>query len=176
MIYFTELINWPDWLIQSSNLHVKFESPSINEMFFLLFFQVNRPLTMKKDGIQTRNRKLSSKSKKAKGKMSCDVLKPIEDYPKFPSFSEPQIPSHYHHQQNDYGMSTHGASLHHPTHHSMAYSSPALCNPLYPSTPTHHVPVPCSLSLSSPATSMVGAMAWRTYPFRVSTELQRLVQ
>jgi len=31
------------------------------------FFQVNRPLTMKKEGIQTRNRKLSSKSKKKKG-------------------------------------------------------------------------------------------------------------
>lgn len=29
--------------------------------------QVNRPLTMKKEGIQTRNRKLSSKSKKKKG-------------------------------------------------------------------------------------------------------------
>lgn len=31
--------------------------------------QVNRPLTMKKEGIQTRNRKLSSKSKKKKGSM-----------------------------------------------------------------------------------------------------------
>lgn len=29
--------------------------------------QVNRPMTMKKEGIQTRNRKLSSKSKKKKG-------------------------------------------------------------------------------------------------------------
>lgn len=32
-----------------------------------LSLQVNRPLTMKKEGIQTRNRKLSSKSKKKKG-------------------------------------------------------------------------------------------------------------
>lgn len=32
-------------------------------------FQVNRPLTMKKDGIQTRNRKVSSKSRK--GKRNC---------------------------------------------------------------------------------------------------------
>ena len=29
-------------------------------------FQVNRPLSMKKDGIQTRNRKVSSKTKKSK--------------------------------------------------------------------------------------------------------------
>lgn len=32
----------------------------------LRLLQVNRPLTMKKEGIQTRNRKLSSKSKKKK--------------------------------------------------------------------------------------------------------------
>lgn len=32
----------------------------------LLFAQVNRPLTMKKEGIQTRNRKMSNKSKKNK--------------------------------------------------------------------------------------------------------------
>lgn len=34
---------------------------------------VNRPLTMKKEGIQTRNRKLSSKSKKKKGSMSSSA-------------------------------------------------------------------------------------------------------
>lgn len=127
---------------------------------------VNRPLTMKKDGIQTRNRKLSSKSKKSKGKgMSCDILKPIEDYPKFPSYGEPQIPNHYHHtpisSDSAYGMppSHHGASLHHPTHHSMAYSS-QLCNPLYQSTQSHHVPVPpCSMSLSTQGSNMIGAMA-----------------
>lgn len=122
---------------------------------------------MKKDGIQTRNRKLSSKSKKSKGKgMSCDILKPIEDYPKFPSYGEPQIPNHYHHtpisSDSAYGMppSHHGASLHHPTHHSMAYSS-QLCNPLYQSTQSHHVPVPpCSMSLSTQGSNMIGAMAW----------------
>lgn len=32
----------------------------------LAFLQVNRPLTMKKDGIQTRNRKVSNKNKKSK--------------------------------------------------------------------------------------------------------------
>lgn len=47
---------------------------------------VNRPLTMKKEGIQTRNRKLSSKSKKKKGGGSClslggvmsDMMKPLD--------------------------------------------------------------------------------------------------
>lgn len=33
-------------------------------MFILYCFQVNRPLTMKKEGIQTRNRKISTKLKK----------------------------------------------------------------------------------------------------------------
>ncbi|VDH95346.1 GATA-binding protein 2, partial [Mytilus galloprovincialis] len=40
---------------------------------------VSRPLTMKKDGIQTRNRKMSTKSKKnKKGMMMSDFLKPLE--------------------------------------------------------------------------------------------------
>lgn len=39
---------------------MKFTRPSS------LPFQVNRPLTMKKDGIQTRNRKVSNKNKKSK--------------------------------------------------------------------------------------------------------------
>lgn len=56
--------------------------------FFLFIdhLQVNRPLTMKKEGIQTRNRKLSSKSKKKKG--GClpmghlgDLMKPHDAKP-----------------------------------------------------------------------------------------------
>ncbi|GBN22326.1 hypothetical protein AVEN_52517-1 [Araneus ventricosus] len=40
---------------------------------------VNRPLTMKKEGIQTRNRKLSSKSKKKKGCLAIpECLKPLD--------------------------------------------------------------------------------------------------
>ncbi|XP_058481590.1 transcription factor GATA-3 isoform X5 [Solea solea] len=35
-------------------------------LYFKLHNQINRPLTMKKEGIQTRNRKMSSKSKKSK--------------------------------------------------------------------------------------------------------------
>jgi len=40
---------------------------------------VSRPMSMKKDGIQTRNRKLSSKSKKKKGMLGFpDMLKPLD--------------------------------------------------------------------------------------------------
>lgn len=48
--------------------------PSYNQIThtppFSLSTQVNRPLTMKKEGIQTRNRKMSNKSKK--NRRSCD--------------------------------------------------------------------------------------------------------
>lgn len=61
---------------------------------YAILVQVNRPLTMKKEGIQRRNRKLSSKSKKKKGGMgmggggACalalggvmgDMIKPLGD-------------------------------------------------------------------------------------------------
>lgn len=57
--------------------------------------QVNRPLTMKKEGIQTRNRKLSSKSKKKKGVGGClpigshlgDLMKPLDTKPFSGGFS-----------------------------------------------------------------------------------------
>ncbi|XP_074645512.1 transcription factor GATA-3-like [Tubulanus polymorphus] len=56
---------------------------------------VNRPLTMKKDGIQTRNRKMSTKSKKGKKGCMPDLLKPL-DKP-FGSFGPPNMsPMHSH--------------------------------------------------------------------------------
>merc|ERR1719245_1899998 len=39
---------------------------------------VPRPLTMKKDGIQTRNRKLSAKSKKKRGSVMMDFFSPFD--------------------------------------------------------------------------------------------------
>ncbi|XP_010899292.3 GATA-binding factor 1-A isoform X3 [Esox lucius] len=47
---------------------------------------VNRPLTMKKEGIQTRNRKVSSKTKKAKQNTGClgDGLVPYSDLSRLP--------------------------------------------------------------------------------------------
>ena len=48
-----------------------------NNFIYLMLFQVPRPLTMKKDGIQTRNRKLSAKSKKKRGSM-VDFFAPFD--------------------------------------------------------------------------------------------------
>ncbi|XP_066141291.1 GATA-binding factor C isoform X4 [Euwallacea fornicatus] len=56
---------------------------------------VNRPLTMKKEGIQTRNRKLSSKSKKKKSGAAClslggmmgDMMKPLDSKGGFGQFN-----------------------------------------------------------------------------------------
>ncbi|KAF7481056.1 trans-acting T-cell-specific transcription factor GATA-3 isoform X2 [Marmota monax] len=50
---------------------------------------INRPLTMKKEGIQTRNRKMSSKSKKCK-----KVHDTLEDFPKTSSFNPAALSRH----------------------------------------------------------------------------------
>ncbi len=46
-------------------------------MAVLLIFQVERPITMKKDGIQTRNRKLATRAKKRRAGMH-DFFKPFD--------------------------------------------------------------------------------------------------
>ncbi|OXB64342.1 hypothetical protein ASZ78_004975 [Callipepla squamata] len=55
----------------------------------LLIIRINRPLTMKKEGIQTRNRKMSSKSKKCK-----KVHDNLEDFPKSSSFNPAALSRH----------------------------------------------------------------------------------
>ncbi|XP_054164196.1 transcription factor GATA-3-like isoform X4 [Oppia nitens] len=75
---------------------------------------VNRPLTMKKEGIQTRNRKLSSKGKKKKGMISMsDCIKPFNDHNKFGGFG----PTH---GQLSSAMSSMSAmsAVNHYMHHS----------------------------------------------------------
>lgn len=52
-------------------------------------FQVDRPLTMKKEGIQTRNRKLTAKSKKRKSTPGYsfsfgDLMNPLDHNKSFP--------------------------------------------------------------------------------------------
>lgn len=50
-----------------TNVLMQFLIKGMTDLLFLSSFQqVNRPLTMKKEGIQTRNRKMSNKSKKSK--------------------------------------------------------------------------------------------------------------
>lgn len=61
------------------------KSPSLAYCFLYFSSQVNRPLTMKKDGIQTRNRKMSTKSKKGKKGMVAmsDFLRDSKPFPGF---------------------------------------------------------------------------------------------
>uniref|UniRef100_A0A8C9D581 GATA binding protein 3 n=2 Tax=Felidae TaxID=9681 RepID=A0A8C9D581_PANLE len=93
---------------------------------------INRPLTMKKEGIQTRNRKMSSKSKKCK--KAHDTL---EDFPKSSSF-------------NPAALSRHMSSLSHIS--PFSHSSHMLTTP----TPMHP---PSSLSFGPHhPSSMVTAM------------------
>ena len=76
-------------------------------------FQVNRPLTMKKDGIQTRNRKMTSKSKRKKtlsGSVMADLAahSPSLDFFKqsferqFAPFPQPQSFAPSLHPSNSY--------------------------------------------------------------------------
>lgn len=55
------------WYENLNNVLCKRDGPvAITKSLPSLSSQINRPLTMKKEGIQTRNRKMSSKSKKSK--------------------------------------------------------------------------------------------------------------
>ncbi|XP_071818152.1 GATA-binding factor 2-like isoform X2 [Apostichopus japonicus] len=129
---------------------------------------VNRPMTMKKDGIQTRNRKISTKSKKNKSKMTCyDSLKSFstDEIHKLSPFMEQPLPSPYFHHARgavgDYAMSNPVPSLHHSSHTSpMGYPPASICNTLYhPSPAQHHVSVQgTGLNLSSSGINMMGAL------------------
>nr|ABK32791.1 GATA transcription factor 123 [Platynereis dumerilii] len=145
---------------------------------------VNRPLTMKKDGIQTRNRKMSTKSKKKKGGAASmnDLLKPLGDKG-FPTFSPANLgpgmshmspymtggslgPSFMTHNSaamhNSHNMHSAAAGFgngfsfaHHPT--SMA-SSP-LSSSFSSSFPSQFSGIPSSGLNLTTNSSMVGAMA-----------------
>ncbi|XP_065333125.1 GATA-binding factor C-like isoform X4 [Cloeon dipterum] len=101
---------------------------------------VNRPLTMKKEGIQTRNRKLSSKSKKKKGGNGMgpgvmgpglglpDMMKPLDKsaFPGFGAAGNHLGPSMSHYM---YNSNMHASSMHHagsfapPPHHASMHMS-----------------------------------------------------
>ncbi|CAG0900220.1 unnamed protein product, partial [Darwinula stevensoni] len=102
-------------------------NPSISKIIPPLPFleKVNRPLTMKKEGIQTRNRKLSAKSKKKKNGLTFpDILKPLDGKGGFPGFGATGATTHgYPHASYMYGagaaagMAGMAAAAHHH-HHS----------------------------------------------------------
>ncbi|XP_063767388.1 endothelial transcription factor GATA-2a isoform X1 [Eleginops maclovinus] len=76
---------------------------------------VNRPLTMKKEGIQTRNRKMSSKSKRSKrtGDGFDELSKCMQD--KASHFGSPGLPSHMTHMGHLTTFSHSGHMLPTPT-------------------------------------------------------------
>ncbi|XP_078000716.1 GATA-binding factor 2-like isoform X2 [Glandiceps talaboti] len=122
---------------------------------------VNRPLTMKKDGIQTRNRKLSTKSKKNKNKgQGDDSMKGIDSMLKQPAFGAPHHHSPYHHQTSGMVKSEDFQVPGMSALHSYPSAASSMCTPLVPPPPAH-MAVPSSLSLCPPTSSMsmVGAMA-----------------
>jgi GATA-binding protein 2 len=100
------------------------QSCHANQHALFLCLQVNRPLTMRKDGIQTRNRKMSTKSKKkGKGGLSMDLLG--RDKP-FPNFASPNFnPAAMHHSMSPYmtgqGFGSMGAGGYLPHPHSAAH-------------------------------------------------------
>uniref|UniRef100_A0A8C4NG00 GATA binding protein 2 n=1 Tax=Eptatretus burgeri TaxID=7764 RepID=A0A8C4NG00_EPTBU len=122
---------------------------------------VNRPLTMKKEGIQTRNRKMSNKSKKSKKNMELSEVHEVM-YKSLAPAHHAHLVHHTHHTHHEKTSAFGAATLAPPTH-------------LTPSTmhghmahfggSTHVLPAPTpmhpssSLAFTSPhATGMITAM------------------
>ncbi|KAI5712427.1 hypothetical protein M8J75_008276 [Diaphorina citri] len=147
---------------------------------------VNRPLTMKKEGIQTRNRKLSSKSKKKKGSSSClalsgvmsDMIKPLDPSAggkggfgsSFSSAAHHLSPSalHSHHAMSHYMYQSNlqnNINIHHH-HHHQGFVAPGPPVPpvsmrpglTYGSEGMHHHPL-TGLGLGSTSNGMAN---WRS--------------
>ncbi|XP_071524515.1 GATA-binding factor C-like isoform X2 [Panulirus ornatus] len=111
---------------------------------------VNRPLTMKKEGIQTRNRKLSSKSKKKKGMLGFpDMLKPL-DKGGFTGFgtggSGFGSMSHYMYGGQMHGSSMAGGFMSAPPMHGMS----AMSGVGLGLSSASQIQIPSSLSLQPP--------------------------
>ncbi|XP_046742383.1 GATA-binding factor C-like isoform X2 [Diprion similis] len=137
---------------------------------------VNRPLTMKKEGIQTRNRKLSSKSKKKKaggclglGGVMGDMIKAgghldLDNKPFHSGFGSPMGTSQHHH-------SMHPAMQHYMYHTGVGvtgglhqgFAPPPAPPPIHPHSHSHshshHMASLQGLQLAATTNAMTG---WRT--------------
>ena len=82
-------------------------SPLFDFKFQKIIFkiQVSRPATMKKDGIQTRNRKISSKLKKMDS--LSDTLSGLPSHPDFQMPPFWNVPPSLHHQTAVHGQAGH---------------------------------------------------------------------
>lgn len=142
--------------------------------------QVNRPLTMKKEGIQTRNRKLSSKSKKKKGSgsSSClsltgvmtDIIKPLDPSlsgaskagfasgfggPTHHHISPSTLHSHHAMQHYMYQTYNHQSNLHHHHHHQSFVTPGPPGPPVAPAMHHHPMSSLSGLGLSASSNNMV---------------------
>ncbi|CAL4078966.1 unnamed protein product, partial [Meganyctiphanes norvegica] len=122
---------------------------------------VPRPMSMKKEGIQTRNRKLSSKSKKKKGMLGFpDMLKPFDKgFGGFGGSGFGSGMSHYMYGGQMHGgqMGSMGSFMSTPAMHGMSSALSGFGQGLSSSSQIQ-IPSASSLGLSS-SNSIVGAMA-----------------
>ncbi|KAH0550134.1 hypothetical protein KQX54_017670 [Cotesia glomerata] len=138
-------------------------------------FQVNRPLTMKKEGIQTRNRKLSSKSKKKK-QGSClglsgvmgDMIKAsghldLDNKPFHSGFGSPMATSQHHHTMHpavQHYMYHSGVGMAGGLHQGFAPPAPPPIHPhSHPHSHSHHMTSLQGLQLAATTNAMTG---WRS--------------
>ncbi|KAF7988125.1 hypothetical protein HCN44_007619 [Aphidius gifuensis] len=126
---------------------------------------VNRPLTMKKEGIQTRNRKLSSKSKKKKsggclglGGVMGDMIKAsshldMDNKPFHTGFGSPMGTTQHHHAMHpglQHYMYHPGVGVTGGLHQGFAPPAPPSIHPhSHPHSHSHHMSSLSSLQLAS---------------------------
>ncbi|KYM81430.1 Erythroid transcription factor [Atta colombica] len=141
----------------------------------LRLLQVNRPLTMKKEGIQTRNRKLSSKSKKKKaggclglGGVMGDMIKAsghldLDNKPFHSGFGSPMGTSQHHHTMHP--------AMQHYMYHTGVGVAGGLHQGFAPPAPPPIHPHSHSHSHSHHMTSLQGLQLAATTNAMVSTRL-----
>nr|XP_031830200.1 transcription factor GATA-3-like [Nomia melanderi] len=136
---------------------------------------VNRPLTMKKEGIQTRNRKLSSKSKKKKaggclglGGVMGDMIKAsghldLDNKPFHSSFGSPMSTSQHHHTMHpamQHYMYHTGVGVAGGLHQGFAPPAPPPIHPhSHSHSHSHHMTSLQGLQLAATTNAMTG---WRS--------------
>ncbi|XP_011638996.1 GATA-binding factor C-like [Pogonomyrmex barbatus] len=136
---------------------------------------VNRPLTMKKEGIQTRNRKLSSKSKKKKaggclglGGVMGDMIKAsghldLDNKPFHSGFGSPMGTSQHHHTMHpamQHYMYHTGVGVAGGLHQGFAPPAPPPIHPhSHSHSHSHHMTSLQGLQLAATTNAMTG---WRS--------------
>ncbi|XP_029049636.1 GATA-binding factor C-like isoform X2 [Osmia bicornis bicornis] len=136
---------------------------------------VNRPLTMKKEGIQTRNRKLSSKSKKKKaggclglGGVMGDMIKAsghldLDNKPFHSGFGSPMSTSQHHHTMHpamQHYMYHTGVGVAGGLHQGFAPPAPPPIHPhSHSHSHSHHMTSLQGLQLAATTNAMTG---WRS--------------